>query len=287
MLKQFTCALAAAGTATALVLALAAEAKANVSYQIDGGKSQTAFGISDSSCVTAAGFTWGDLLWLNSFQVQPGGEVIDSISVAWGTPKPISPRSSNCPSNVLTVDSGLGDAEGSLARVLLYSDPNNDGNPNDAQLLRTVETRIVLPGQDPITGFDIFQTIAIPEIELSGNFFVGALFPNQQEGQFPAALDFSNPVRGRSWAAYRLVPPFGSSNAPPVTDLTQTPVISLDNLPSGTDSSGNQVKGGNWLLRANGKPVVRRAVPESNLSIGLLFIGAIGAGKLLQRKLTQ
>ena len=283
MLKRFTFAAVTLGSTLSLVFTTASSVRADVSYQLDHGKSQTAFGIVDNNCQTASGFTWGDLLWLNSFAAQPGGEVIDSISVGWGTPQPISPRSTNCTSMQTITDSGLSSAAGQIGKVLLFSDPNNDGNPDDAQLLAIVDAVINAPGHDT-TGQDLLTTIAIPETLVNGNFFIGALFPNQQEGQFPAALDNSAPVKGRSWAGYRLNPPFGQADAPPLTDLVNTPLVLTDNFQTGVDENGQTIFGGNWLLRANGTTPQVRKVPEGDLAIGLLAIGGLGLASRLKRR---
>ncbi len=279
MLKRFMFAVATTGSTLSLMFATASIVKANVTYQIDNGTSQTAVGIVDSSCLTASGFTWGDLLWLNSFQVQPGGELIDSIAVGWGTPTPISPRATNCPATQTIKDSGLSTSVGQIGKVFLFSDPNQDGNPDDAQLLTMVDAIINVPAQDN-AGQDLLTTINIPDTLVSGDFFVGALFPNQQEGQFPAAIDNSAPVKGRSWAAYRLK----DANAPVVTDLANNPTLTLvDNYQTGTNENGDAIFGGNWLLRANGKAPEIRKVPEGDLAIGVLAIGGLSLGAILKR----
>jgi large repetitive protein len=280
MLKRCTFAVATLGTTLNLVLATASTVKANVNYRIDDGTSETAFGIVDSSCVTAKGFVWGDLLWLNSFSVQPGGEVIDSISLGLGTPKNISPRSKSCAAEPLISDSGLSSSVGEIAKILLYSDPNNDGNPNDAQLLTMVDFPIGLPGQDA-AGQDLLTTIDIPDTLVAGNFFVGALFPEQAEGQFPAAIDISAPKKGRSWAGFRLK---SDPNAPPITDLVNTQVFSTDQFETGFDQDGNPIMGGNWILRANGKQVEIKKVPEGNALLGLLALGSAGLVALIKRQ---
>lgn len=106
-------------------------------YQIDSGSN-------------GAGGGWGSaFVALNSFTTQSGLETIDSISVAL--------RSTGNPS-----------------KVLLYSDPNGDGNPNDAVKLAEVNTSL--------TGGSGFASVNLPTpVTVSGSFFVGGLYA---AGQF-------------------------------------------------------------------------------------------------------
>jgi hypothetical protein len=76
-------------------------------YRVDDGVGERSIGIG-----------YGTLIWLNHFQVIPFNGYISEISVAWGD-----------------VPAGL------PARLLVFDDPNNDGNPQDvtsADLLSSI-----------------------------------------------------------------------------------------------------------------------------------------------------
>jgi len=64
---------------------------------------------------------WGTpyLCWLNQYVVQPGQEVITEVQLAWGVLPPGSP-----------------------ATLLIWSDPNGDADPTDAQVLVAVPVAV-------------------------------------------------------------------------------------------------------------------------------------------------
>lgn len=153
-------------TRLALVLAFAFGGTAHaLPYAIDDGVAETVLGTVQNS----------DLLWLNSFETQPGGEIITTLSAQWGL-----------------VPSFTGaDLPVSL---LLYNDPSNDGNPSDAVLLTSVATTATQYG----TGN--FVDMAITPTEVSGTFFVAALLEDAPDGStFMAPIDLNSPA-GRSWS---------------------------------------------------------------------------------------
>jgi hypothetical protein len=202
----------------------------------------------------------GDLLWLNRYTVEPGSEILDAVSLTFGAP----PRSG------LSLNSGLAPEQTYPITVLLYSDPNNDGNPIDAQLLTQATGRI----QNPDT--DQFTTIALAPTTLAvgQNFFVGALFRNLERNQRPATADLgpmngtTPPILGRSWFAIGNHGDGQPSN------------IDLNNLANNFAPNGGPspvqlpMVYGNWVLRATGQPF-RKNVPEPGLLLGL---GTIGVG---------
>ncbi len=185
--------------------ALAAEAPGSEAYVVDDGSSENGVGLSIG----------GDLMWINAFDVEPGLERITSIALTWGTP--LFPGGAPAGADVM---------------VLLYEDPNDDGNPNDAVLLTTADTVVT----DPDT--DLFTTVPITPTTVSGTFFVATLFPFQAAGQYPSSLD-ENSSAGRSWVAGNTVA--GSFD---INDL-----MNNDVQPELMDSIGLP---GNWLLRADG-----------------------------------
>jgi hypothetical protein len=116
-------------------------------------------------------------------------------------------------------------------RVILYEDPTDDGDPSDAVYLTQATTYVENPNTD------IFTTVPIYPTQVSGVFFVAALFPNQAAGPayYPAAIDQTT-SSGNSWLVGSTT--FGGFDiynlSAPVNDVTLTTVS------------------GNWLLRAQG-----------------------------------
>jgi hypothetical protein len=167
-------------------------------YKIDDGTAENSIGLTNG----------GDLIWLNQFTVAPGFQTITSIALAWGQ-----------------VPTGL------PTKLLVYEDPNDDGNPNDAVLLRQVDTTVANPDTNQ------FKTVTITPTTVSGSFFIAALLPNQQAGAFPAPIDQTAPKSNRSWIAGAGAGQFNINN------LTANPLppflIEEIGLP------------GNWLLCAD------------------------------------
>jgi hypothetical protein len=175
-------------------------------YALDDGSSEDSIGLT-------AG---GDLIALNEFTATPGNNIITSIDMAWGTPA--------------FPDASL---NGLSYTAVLWSDPNGDGDPTDAQVLATT-TGVVVGA-----GTDVFEFNAITPTAVSGNFFVGFLITGAA-GQYPASLDESSADQMRSYVAG------GNAGTGDIYDLSNNglPVGSLDSvgLP------------GNWLIRADAVP---------------------------------
>jgi subtilisin family serine protease len=168
-------------------------------YTIDDGTAEDSIGLTNG----------GDVMWFNQFNAVAGFETINSIAVAWG----------QIPAN------------NQPTKLLIYEDPNDDGNPSDAVLLRQVDTTVLNPNTSQ------FRTVAVTPTTVSGSFFIAALFPNQLAGQFPAPIDLSNPISGRSWlvgsgAGQFNINNLGANSIPPL-------LIEDAGFP------------GNWLLRAD------------------------------------
>lgn len=135
-------------------------------YQIDDGTFEVKLG---------SNFGLG-LIWMNRFEVQPGGEDLVGVSLAWGTA-----------------------TAGHLTTLAIWIDPDNDGNPTNAVLLRTVDS---VPVTNP--GTNRFTEVAIPRTRIgpAGSvFFVGAYMTNIAN-QYPGALDSSSTSAQRSWIAF-------------------------------------------------------------------------------------
>ncbi|MBW4538800.1 MAG: PEP-CTERM sorting domain-containing protein [Myxacorys chilensis ATA2-1-KO14] len=240
------------GVMTTAIVLTASGAQASVLYQLDDGQSESGVGISDTNCTLNNGAPISDFIWLNQFDVIDSANLIDSVSIAWGTPAATDP----CTKQKLP-QSGL--TEGLMAKVLIYEE-NGDGKLN---LLTQQDAQISAPGTDSF--FDIkFDTPA----QIQGKkFYVGALLPGQLQGQFPAALDKldrDNQPNSKNQSYIAFNPFF-----PQRTDYNYsvlTPTLYSD---------------GNFLIRASGQVVEREQVPEPSAAIALL---TVGAGALLLKK---
>lgn len=132
--------------------------QAAVLYRIDDGSAELVR-------TAPAGF---DGLLGNLFSVEPGGELITSIEVAWGTPFDAGHAPSATP-----------------IEVLLYDDPNNDGVLDDLVLLRTGIGEISSPDSNT------FVSYAIPATPVSGNFFAAVMVRDLPGFASPIATDQS------------------------------------------------------------------------------------------------
>jgi hypothetical protein len=174
-------------------------------YMIDDGTTEDTIGLT-------AG---GDFIVLNEFAVIPGSETIDSVDIAWGSPKYPDPTLDGLPYT-----------------VCVWSDPNGDGSPADAVLLTTTKGVVTQQGTDTF-----INTPITPTTITTPNFFVGFLI-TQVAGQYPAAFDESSPLSNRSYYAADTQPHSGD-----ITDLTN------NEFPVATIESAGLL--GNWLIRAN------------------------------------
>jgi hypothetical protein len=174
-------------------------------YQVDDGSTENGLGLTNG----------GDFMWLNAFQVVEGAGTITQISSTFGW------------------TGGSGIPEGKEVTYLVYEDPNDDGNPNDAVLLTEVDAEV----QDPHT--DTFVEVGVPPTDVEGTFFIAALYPEHAAGTFPAPMDESSTFQGVSWAVGNTTP--GAFNK---DDLTANDV--------GPDNMGDIGFPANWLLRADG-----------------------------------
>lgn len=136
------------------LLFTASTAGASVAYQIDDGIGSNAWT-----------FTNGDTTWANRFTVIPGGSIIDKVQIAFGF-------------------SGVPDLSGQSVTVKLWSDPDSDGNPDDAVLLTSLAGTIANWGTGVFNEYDIIDTL------VSGDFFVGATVVYD-----PSQVGITNPAR--------------------------------------------------------------------------------------------
>jgi hypothetical protein len=190
----------------------AGTAWAGTVYQVDDGVAEGSVG--------AAGYT---LFTLNHFTIVPGANTLTGIEVLAGFP-------------------GCGCiSDGMLLTAYLWSDPNHDGDPSDAQVLASAS--------GTVSTSDIGQFVNIPIGPLTlpdgTSFFAGIGYPTSAYALF----DFSSPA-GQSW----LVTFHGT---PDPNHLAST---SFDPYPA------------NFLVRVEGES----AVPEPSTWI-LLLTGLAGA----------
>ncbi len=166
--------------------------------------------IDDGTSENGIGFTGGgDIVWINQFNVLPGLETITTVSVAWDTV-----------------------ANGTAATIVIYDDPNNDGDPTDAVLLTTQPATVANADTDILNLIDIADTNVGA---VGDSFFVGA-FMAHANLEFPASVDQSSDA-GRSWIAG------GASGTGDFVTLIN------NELPPATLAAVGL--SGNWLVRAD------------------------------------
>jgi len=101
--------------------------------------------------------------WMNHFTIQAGSETIQQIHIAWGDV-----------------------SNGSAATVYLWSDPNGDGDPTDAQVVASAATTVQYAGADALSVVEITPTT----VGSAGtSFFAGALVDHTGVVAAPPALD--------------------------------------------------------------------------------------------------
>jgi hypothetical protein len=148
----------------------------------------------------------GDVAWLNRHEVVEGGEIVREIRVVWGPDLPV----------------------GTFARVIVWSDPDQDANPDDARVKTDVLVEVAA------TSASSPQVVTIPPTYIGPagtRFFFGALATG---GVGLAPLDQGGTSYQKSWIAA------GSGGVDP-NDLGAAPVFGLIDtyqLP------------GDWFIRA-------------------------------------
>jgi hypothetical protein len=170
------------------------------------------YSVDDGTHEAWLGLSWGGYMaWMNHFQVTDGKGKLLGIEIAYG---PIP--------------------DGTPATVYLWSDPNQDGSPADAQVLVAVETTIANSNQDILNLVDIPITVVGPD---GTHFFAGAIVQHWG-GQSPASVDLDS-SQGQSWIA--------GSNWSPLdpNDLGGAPLPAVNV----TDPSVGGGMPGNFLVR--------------------------------------
>lgn len=141
------------------------------------------YSIDDGVGELSLGASWETLIWLNQFQVLPQNGYISEIAVAWG----------DVPA-------------GHTAELLVFRDPNNDGNPQDI-------TPVDLLWSMPITteggNTDTFHRYSLPRLFVGhiGDFFYVGVCARMTWPDLPARLDETSSMM-RSWASGASDPAF-------------------------------------------------------------------------------
>ena len=173
--------------------------KGRYTYQYDDGTHEDAIGLT-------AG---GEIAWMNHFVVAANdAAMITEISLCWGTTP-----------------------DGTASTIYLWSDPDGNGDPTDAQVLAFTDT--VVQNADT----DIFTTVDIVDTNVGAvgtSFFVGAMI-DHVAAEYPASID-QTASAAQSWIAgdttYNLDPNnLGGGDVAPL-------LIDDAGLP------------GNWMIRA-------------------------------------
>jgi hypothetical protein len=127
-----------------------------------------------------------DMIWLNRFTVSAGAQFITAVEIAWGFIE------SEC--------------VGQPTDIAVWSDPDGDGAPHDARLLRLVR---FVPAEHPNT--DLVTLVPLSPVfvgQAGDHFFVGAHMKcvlqsdyGWPEEWYPASVDTTPPSHMGSWFA--------------------------------------------------------------------------------------
>lgn len=162
----------------------------------------------------------GEAAHMHRQGVVAGSTTVTSISTAWGDPV-----------------FGSGVPNGTPAKIAIWDDPNDDGNPIDCVLLQLVNTTVQNVDTNTLN-----QTVLTPAVTVNGIYFIGAGIIHSA-GQFPLPQDTSDSSNGRAWVV-------GSSTTMNYNNLAANNIPPLD-----PDTVGLP---GVWVLEAecsSGNPI--------------------------------
>jgi hypothetical protein len=139
--------------------------------------------------------------------------------------------------------------------VVLYSDPNGDGNPMDMVPLRI--TPIYIPPSVVVLNNTTHQVYSITPTIVTGSFFVGAFLSDREFSFDPViGVDTSHPLSNQSWIFENTTLGGLNLSSPQTTSTTIAPL--------------NQYLAGNHMIRARYTPVPE---PSAFFLAGMFVIG--------------
>jgi len=188
------------------------------------------------------GGSGGDLLVLNRFVSQPDGNGIEEVSINW-----------------------TGIASSFPATIVVYEDPNDDGDLSDLILLTELSVVTANTGTNGVNS-RTFTSYGIPNTLVSGDFYVGAYVQNMGGTDYPFGYDTDSPAANTSYF-------FENTTA---ADMFLGDPNGTSNLQGWTE---NFISAGNFMIRANGA-VALPPVPEPSTSL----LAAMGFVLLRRRR---
>lgn len=177
-----------------------------------------------------------DLWWANEFNAQPGGQLIGEVSIGFGQ----------------------GFVAGTPVSVLVYEDLDDNGRPDNLSLVGRYDSTIQVV--NTANGGTFLQTFDIPDVAVSGNFFVGALVLNAPSTAYIRS-EITSPQH-RSWVAYNETT-LGVLDPANLAGIEQMP-IHIEQLTASPNTP--QI---DWVIEATGQPL-----PEPT-TLSLLAAGSI------------
>jgi hypothetical protein len=131
--------------------------------------------------------------------------------------------------------------DGTPSQVAIWSDPTNDGNPNDAVLIQTQATTVQMANTDT------FVTVPLnPAVTVNGVYFVGVIQNHLSTADFPFAFDGNGCLAqpNTAWIGFNST---GTADLMTLTNNTQAPVPI--NIFCQAPTAYNGQFHGEWLLR--------------------------------------
>ena len=132
------------------------------------------YAVDDGTAEAQAGSGFpADICWLNHFTVEEGMETVSFVEIMYST----------------------GTLGGSPVTILLWSDPDGDGSPADAQVITSVASTVTNNGQG------VFVSVPVGDIEIGPagtSFFVGAIYRDESGFAYPILRD-ADSSQGESW----------------------------------------------------------------------------------------